>query len=379
MKKTLIALAAVAATGAYAQSSVTLYGIVDVGYQAKKWSTAAGTLAKSSGIVDGAAAGSRFGFRGTEDLGGGLKAEFVIEQGLSPTSQQLTNVRTASSGFQNDAFQAAGATAPAGITSGRSLTSLNRQSYVGLAGGFGTVRLGYQYNNLYELSTLSGFVQTSEGVHGADFAHVAGQGWVGGTRAPGVTYISPNMGGFEVRFQYGGVAATTVTSFTHAVPGAAPQVQQSKNERVSVMGKYTAGPLAVALAHTQLKTGTAAGGAALATTSPSVTQLGGSYDFGVVKVGGTYTNGDNDAGRDLSAYSLSAAVPFGAAKFIVGYQKQKEETGAVTNLNASGWQLGVTYDLSKRTQAYFYTGTTKDKVTTLKQSDSFFTGIRHSF
>jgi len=377
MKKTLIALAAVAATGAYAQSSVTLYGVVDVGYQSKKWTQAGALLGKSSGIVDGAAAGSRFGFRGTEDLGGGLKAEFVLEQGLSPTSQRLTNVRTASSGFQNEALLV---TAVPGTTAGRSLDSLNRQTYVGLSGGFGTIRLGYQYTTLYEIGTLSGYVQTSEGVHGADFAHLAGGNglgnFIGGTRAPGIVYNSPNFGGFTFQAQYGGTAANTLTSFENGAGGAGTQF---KNERIGLMGKYAAGPLSVAIGHTSLKSGTAAGGVAIPTTTADATQLGGSYDFGVVKVGGTYTTGDNGGAIDFSAYTLSAAVPFGAAKFIVGYQSQTNETNNVDTTKASGWQLGVTYDLSKRTQAYVYTGQTKEKLTRLKQADNFYVGVRHSF
>eukprot|EP01036_Dinobryon_divergens_P006113 gene6113-8108_t len=94
MKKSLIALAAVAAvSAASAQSSVTLYGLVDIGYGSHSTTTRDGTgVIKSGGIMDGANAGSRIGFRGTEDLGGGLKANFVVEQGISPTTGELFGV-----------------------------------------------------------------------------------------------------------------------------------------------------------------------------------------------------------------------------------------------------------------------------------------------
>ena len=110
MKKSLIALAALAAVGAAsAQSSVTLYGAVDIGYGAHKTETRNGSGSiKSSGVMDGANAGNRIGFRGTEDLGGGLKANFVVEQGISPTNGSLFGVRSGSAGHQIAGFSAAG-------------------------------------------------------------------------------------------------------------------------------------------------------------------------------------------------------------------------------------------------------------------------------
>jgi predicted porin len=207
MKKTLIALAAVAVSSA-ALAQVTIYGVVDAGYNTKTWDSDA-LKAESAGVVDGALAGARVGFRGEEDLGAGMKASFVVEMGMSPTSAQLTNSRTASSGFQIDP----GTTATMSGLTGRTTASLNRQSFLGLSGGFGAVRIGYQYTNVYEVSTLSGYMMGAEGVHGADFAHVAGNSYVGGTRANAITYISPNLGGFTAQLQYG--AGASLQSFTH--------------------------------------------------------------------------------------------------------------------------------------------------------------------
>ena len=78
---------------------------------------------------------------------------------------------------------------------------------LGFSSGFGTVNIGYTYNNLYELSTLSGYNIGSEGLPGAASAHVLGNTFLGGTRSNGLTYISPNMGGFTVRVQYGAAGA----------------------------------------------------------------------------------------------------------------------------------------------------------------------------
>jgi len=131
MKKSLIALAALAAVGsASAQSSVTLYGVVDVGYGSHKTTGPAGASIKSRGIMDTANAGSRIGFRGVEDLGGGLKAEFVVEQGITPANDELFGGRTAGSGHQVDGF----ALAPTGVagSGGAYSNGTNRQTYVGL-------------------------------------------------------------------------------------------------------------------------------------------------------------------------------------------------------------------------------------------------------
>ena len=106
MKKSLVALAALAATGAVL-AQATIYGRTDIGYGIKSLSNANGaTTIKQAGVTDGANAGSRIGFRGTEDLGGGMKAHFVTEQGISPTNGALFGVRTANSGAQFDGLAA---------------------------------------------------------------------------------------------------------------------------------------------------------------------------------------------------------------------------------------------------------------------------------
>jgi predicted porin len=380
MKKTLIALAAVAATSAaFAQSSVTVFGVLDAGYNNKSWKADGGFSAKGSGVVDGGLAGSRFGFRGVEDLGGGLKAEFMIEQGLSPTSQGLTNARTTNTGFQIDAV---------GVGSSRSATSLNRQSYLGLSGGFGTVRLGYQYTNVYEVSTLSGYSAGTEGVHGADFAHVAGAGYVGGTRANAITYISPNFSGFTAQFQYG--AGAGLQSFE--TNSAATGLSQFEAKRTSIMGKYAQGPLSVALAYTAFKNGSGAAGASAPTTvTANLTQLGASYDLKVAKLNFTYNTGDNDVAvaankRDVDAYTISASVPFGSTSFVAAYHNIDEDNGSGADVTkGSGYQFGVVHNLSKRTAAYAFYGRNSFDTTTspailknLKQRD-ITVGVRHSF
>ena len=115
MKKSLIALAVLASTGAMAQSSVTLYGIVDVALQSAKATNGVRQNTVASGNVNG----SRFGLKGSEDLGGGLKALFVLENG-----------------FKVDTGAIGGGAGLTGITNNKPATAMfGRKAYVGLAGG----------------------------------------------------------------------------------------------------------------------------------------------------------------------------------------------------------------------------------------------------
>jgi predicted porin len=384
MKKSLVALAALAAvSAASAQSSVTLYGIVDIGYAAQKTDTRNGSTIRTTGLNDGANAGNRIGFRGTEDLGGGLKANFVVEQGVSPISGGLFAQRNGSAGQLGGALPSStvvGATAaPTGAmpANGNAYTAAtNRQSYVGLSNSeMGTFNIGYQYTNLYELATLSGYHIGSEGIAGG-YVHTFASGIVGGTRANAITYISPNFaGGFTVRAQYGAAAGTGINPGlnTNTVTTNGATTFDNSGRRYSLMGQYANGPLSAAIAYTSLRSrNVPAGVAPVGTNTDSrtanLTQLGASYDFGVAKIGGTYFNG-KDGGTTTSnissryrAYQLGVAVPFGAVVPYVTYGRgYAQPDGAARVVDIKQAQLGVRYSLSKRTIAYAMYGRTNDK------------------
>ena len=383
MKKSLIALAALAVvSAASAQSSVTVYGVADVGMKTQKITN--GTdVTKASGVADGAMAGQRFGFKGTEDLGGGLSANFVIEQGISMTSSTLTNFRSSTSMPQTDA-------AITSTNNGRSSTSLNRQSYVGLSSAnLGQVRLGYQYTNVYEVSTLSGFNLGAEGVTGADTVHTFGNAMVGGTRANAVTYITPMISGFSAQLQYG--AATGLNQYETTI--AADAVGVTKAERTSVLLNYANGPLIAKLAYTNYKNAAATSAvvplnsALGAQKTGTLTQLGASYDFGVLSVAGTYNNGEDGAAGTANAtwkgQQVGVKVPFGPWAFIATTGTAKTTSAALGTINdVKQNQLAVQYSLSKRTTLYAYTGTTKNTgnaAASLDKNTSNVAGINHTF
>ncbi|MES2415356.1 MAG: porin [Pseudomonadota bacterium] len=398
MKKSLIALAALAAvSAASAQSSVTLYGVVDIGYGSQTTegrATATGTAKQSSsGVMDGANAGNRIGFRGTEDLGGGLKANFVVEQGISPTSGSLFAQRAGSGGQQlpGAAGVAYGGGLVAPVAGGIPATSAytastNRQSYVGFSGGFGTVNVGYQYTNLYELATLSGYNIGSEGVAGAYVSHLHGLATVGGTRANGITYISPNMGGFTVRVQYGSSGALPLTNVATTV---ANVTTETSARRWGLMGQYANGPLSAALAYTSLRSNDLP--AVNPNRTANLTQLGASYDFGVVKLAGTYNNGKNGGtaastvNSRYRAYQLGLSVPLGAfVPYVTIGRASVTPDGAVRSMDVNQAQVGVRYSLSKRTTAYAMYGRVTDNAANVAGTDVYkdkktLVGVQHSF
>ena len=430
MKKSLIALAALAAvSAASAQSSVTLYGLVDVGYGTHNSTSRDGTVfTKSRGVMDGSNAGNRIGFRGTEDLGGGLKANFVVEQGISPTSTTVFSQRAAGPGHQIIGLGAG--TGVTGSNGGGFSTATNRQSYLGLSSSsLGTLNIGYTYTNAYELGTLSGYMVGSEQVGGA--AHIAGSSaagnFVGGNRANGLTYISPNFGGgFVVRAQYGaGTGLESITANANSTNG----LTTENLRRMSLMLQYANGPLSVALAHTTARslavsgsangnvgttvnqfgvvvvngnsgsTGVALTPAQLAagvltgqSRTGNLTQLGASYDFGVAKLGATYNTGKSGGSATstdnttVRAYQVGVSVPFGAIVpyLMVGREVFKNQGTGVDAANVRTAQMGVRYSLSKRTTAYAMYGQEIDNAVVAAAGAGYkatktVVGVSHSF
>ena len=360
MKKSLLAVAVAAALPAvaYAQSNVTLYGMLDTGYMSKKF-TDNGTLhSKSVGFGEAGGVPSMLGFRGTEDLGGGLKAEWVVEMGWSPNSQEMFNVRTINAGHQVD-----GLTPAQG--GGRSHTSLNRQSFVGLNGGLGTVRVGYQRTNFYDMSTYMGYTLCNEGVQGCQ-AHIAGGGpasMIGGSRGNGMTYISPKLGGLTIQAQYGsGVDLNEYRDISTTL--------DHKVERVGLMANWVGGPLSLGAGYTQLKAGTnttAASAATPITTSGKAYQLAAAYRLSMATIGATFVKANNGGltaatELDTRAYQISASVPVSpAVELYAGIGKTKIESAAgVTTNDDKNWQIGSRYRFSKRTFAYLHYGQDKD-------------------
>ena len=325
MKKSLIALAVLAASGAaMAQSSVTLYGRADVGVGSEKIDGDSNTT-----MINGGLTTSRWGVRGSEDLGGGLKANFQFEQGV-----RLTTGEIAKSGG----------------------TEFGRQAHVGLSGGFGKVALGRTttvYDDARALAVLysvfdSSFTPANNGVFGTggDYASRA---------SSQIRYDLPNLGGV-----YGGL--------TYAFD----QKADVDSSIVGLLLGYKAGPLNLALGYQNQKE-----------TSDKYLQLAGAYNLGAVALSlGYNTRSGTDAKGDDKELTLGVEVPVGAVKLSAGYATSKTEIGGATSVKASGFAIGATYSLSKRTRlyaAYRDVDSEDGAGNSVSKSSLLGLGIRHDF
>ena len=380
MKKTLIALAALAATAgvAHAQSSVTLYGVADayVGVNRTETTGAAPVGKVSQGVVNGSGlSSSRWGLRGSEDLGGGLAAVFTLESGFDISTGANAN---------NGGSTAANA---GSVLFGRTAT-------VGLKGGFGETRLGRQYtaydslrgvtNNTYDSNT---FATTGAiwGVGIQDYSNRINNA---------ISYASPVFGGFSGSVVYGFGEDKAVATTTAGVTTPA----HSASNSVSAQVRYANGPFLIGYAFQRERSvinssifsnanGPAlapigAVGAAGTNDTRKYHLVAGSWDFGVAKLVGSYNQAKNNTLKDKE-YQVGVSVPFGAASIAAGYTHGKSETQAGgASTDATGYSLLGTYDLSKRTTLYagYINLKSENAVGTSEAKRSLFaSGVRHTF
>ncbi|MFM2329662.1 MAG: hypothetical protein RLZZ494_1765, partial [Pseudomonadota bacterium] len=226
MKKSLIALAVLAASGAaMAQSSVTLFGVVDATY-----AYGSGSVSNKSQLTNSGYNSSRLGFRGVEDLGGGMSASFWLEAGL--------NNDNGTGGVTNTNNQAATST-------GGGLT-FNRRSTVSLNGGFGEVRLGRDYTpQFWNLTVFDPFGTNGVGTTQTLNSSLGGPTTIRASNSIGY-FLPGNLGGFygQGMYAFGNRASNEVTA----------GLDTSKNGTY-VGGRvgYAQGPVDVALAYAKTK------------------------------------------------------------------------------------------------------------------------------
>ncbi|MDO9599523.1 MAG: porin [Azoarcus sp.] len=340
MQKKLIALAVAGLVSApvFAQSNVTIYGIVDAGYSWRGDNVASG-VGNRSAVDSGQSAGSRLGFKGVEDLGNGLKAGFVLEQGIAVDT---------------------GTSTQGGRTFGR-------QSFVYLNGGFGTVALGRQYAPHHILGAATD--PFGKGTVG-EFNNV----YVSEVRLDNLAaYVSPNWGGFSfvAGFTMNAVADESrdnengAVSVTNPLTGGAVALGNIGDVRAwAFQPKYSNGPLMVAFnAHEIKLNGVGIPGVVADGDKVRIYDLMGTYDFGVVKLAGAYGVRRADSidfspdgafgGEDSKQWMVGLTVPVGAAGKVLGsYTRRTTELAVGSDAKSSQWALGYEHALSKRTSLY---------------------------
>jgi predicted porin len=398
MKKSLLALAVLGAFAgaASAQSSVTLYGRIDAGYQ---WNEApsqgqigagvrfpgtnnvcvpTGTATTCtaidqesySGIEGGYMAGNRWGIRGSEALGGGMSAIFTLESGF--------DISTGTSQQGNRLF--------------------GRQAWLGLATPYGTVAAG-------RIPTFSSGTGSFDMFSAID---PFSTGW--GINSLGTTFISanalrPDNVLLYVTPTWAGFKGGAAYSFNYNGQEQAPS---SKNTEVSSLGaSYSWGPLYAAVTYDVIEYATQqASGAPVATASTGDQkhlQIGLTWDFKVAKLYGAYAdqtkiqavlagNGSDVVvptgigNYDNTAWMLGATVPFGAFTFRASYQysdaDQIVRSGVKFEPDYDSFGLGVDYKLSNRTLVYLGYGNRSADGTLLSNTfdrQQFAFGLNHSF
>jgi predicted porin len=335
MQKSLIALAALATLSgaALAQSSVTIYGRLDASVGGLD--TGAGN---QNQMFSGNLTTSRLGFRGTEDLGGGLKANFQLEQGLN-----VINGQTNASGG-------------GGVT-------FNRASWVGLSGGFGGITLGLRdsaYKDAYDLGNAhnvfdSEFTPVKAAYQGAAAVNV---GDFTSRPASQIRYDSPKFGGFSGAASY-----------------AFDQTAGTESDITAFHLRYAGGPLDVALGFQQQNSLTAA-------SDRDYTVLSGIYNFGAFRVSAQYQNAETSANLKDNDFAIGVSMPLGAFEVSAGYATSESKQGGAKVREGSGFALGATYALSKRTRLYgaYLDGDTENAAgTTVTERKLYAVGVRHDF
>jgi predicted porin len=395
MKKLLIASAALAmvAGTAQAQSSVTVYGVLDIGVsEVKNKTTVQATGATTSNKIsntgngDGALATSRLGFRGTEDLGGGRKANFQLEY-------DLTDIGTGSTAGTGAAATAATSAA------GTSYANLGaRYSWVGLEDAkLGQLRLGQQETTMHSVFTagLAGGANNMTGsVYSAgDSVHPISTNSAGirpydvfVSRA--ITYISPVISGVRFEVQSANYSSTSSTVGTLA---------DTRTALNAASLKYSLGGLNLAAAMQQTKVDALADSNALLKRDSQA--FTANYNFGPVTGFAVYTTDKvQNLGsllRDTKTTEIGVQLPVGKTVFWASaYDGSRDGiTGGTTlttadanaNADVSGYQLGARHDLSKRTALYAIVGQQEVKASQLTstnksvESTGMAVGVRHSF
>jgi predicted porin len=375
MKKTLIALATLAATASFAQSTVTLSGNVKAGLAQTKYSgsTTAANNGSATGLADGS---SRFILSGSEDLGGGMKANFQVDtrfrmddNGAAPTSSPLAGGNT----------------------------------FVGVSGGFGNVQLG-KLDTHYCLGSDSHGVRatalqaSSCALLGYVNGNAAAQAIANTSRSTNVIrYTAPVFSGLTLQANYS-------TSYAGS-EGAVGSTSKGKATNLNAM--YANGPLTAGISLWQA-TGEDQT-ATVARTGQKATNAMVNYDLGMATIGLAYdqsaqraANANVAAFTDTkrTAWSVPVTVPVGAGTILFTYTKAANtKTAGVTNADTSASLISVGYDyaLSKRTSLgvnyvkldnkaaagyALYTqgslnGTPANAVGT--DASQFYLGLRHAF
>jgi predicted porin len=327
-KLLVVAIGGLFAAAAQAQTSVTLYGIADGDIRFDH--TAIGTL-KSVG--SGGESGSRWGLRGTEDLGSGLKAFFNFEQGLDLSDNSVAQGNTGG----------VTPTSPVSSTGGR---LFSRTAVVGLSSStFGEIKLGRAYTPFY--IAWSAIDPMGAGLVGG------AQNYSSGNLSRydnGIYYDTPKFYGLQVSAAYRVGEATTNTDASGA------RLRGGDSGTVAIT--YSAGPVLASYSYLNIRN-------ALDNNTSRVNFAGAAYDFNVLKLHALYFNNRNQTTTKIQAYGVGVTVPISAFTLYgqVARIDNRFKSGgsSVQNDDTTFFGVGADYAFSKRTNVYASWAKNKNK------------------
>ena len=314
MKRTMIAMAVMVAAGtAFAQSSVTLFGVVDATIKIGR-----GTLSDKTQMGNSGNSSSRLGFRGIEDLGGGMSASFWLEADLSNDDGRgvATNTNNQASGG-----------AIAGISGGQGLT-FDRRSTVSVAGGWGELRLGRDYTpQFWNVPIFDPF-----GGVGLGTTQILQPGFTGPTTvraSNSIGYFLPgNLGGWYGQGQIYLGENNSGAATSHDGNGYGVRIG------------YANGPFDAALATSRTKN--AAG-------DVRQSNVAGQWDFGVAKAMGQFSR-DRAGAVQGKGWMIGSRIPVGVGEIRASYSVYETDTAG--NPETKKLSIGYVHNLSKRTAVY---------------------------
>lgn len=355
-KLLLTAAIMMAAHSAFAQTGVTVSGLVDNYAGSMRM---AGDSGRSAVVNSGGLTTSWIGFKGNEDLGGGLKANFALTSFLRTDTGEFGR-------FPGD-------------------TIFSRDAHVGLAGGFGAVSLGRDlaphflptilFNPFGDSYTFSPLI-----LH-MDVPLFGGPGWTNAAASDTgwsneVMYTTPNFGGLTANLHY---------QFGEAAGNAG-----RRNAGLNLL--YFGGPLSLTAFYHNVKVNnplnTPVGNvqpgsniplpSGLVAARQNAWMVGGSYDLTAAKLFATFGRTMHDIDLSDKIWSLGATVPAGNGKILVAWARTQRDGAAVgEEEKRSTASVGYDYDLSKRTDLYAVY--MNDRITDRSSGDSVGVGIRHRF
>jgi predicted porin len=400
MKKSLLAVAAMTAFAgaAQAQSSVTVYGIMDVGPK-----TATTTINNLSNNADATSGGnlssSRIGFTGSEDLGGGNKAIFTAEFGVNLAK---SNFSGSTNGAQNASFD-------------------NRQSFVGISSNsLGTLKMGRQYSlshvTISNTDTTGGnnmiggttYVGGNSNTAGAITAPVSANASYGIRSSEAIIYESPVFAGVQAMGQYSWNKASAASGTYNPTADAGLGLRYSGVKNLDVRASKVVRQVSNAASAGLVTSATTTDYGLMATVAASTafqaTQseqaIGASYDFGMAKLfannmrttlagnynGAVFTTITRTATEfgvkaPINAFVLSVKYGVGNSNLAANVAAANINAGTGSSFNFRGYQTQLEYNLSKRTSLYSIYGRSSGdtSATTTFTMNAVAAGVRHTF